>query len=193
MKMNNKGASRALATIILATGMVAGQAQAEAFKGNDEATNAYCERYRQNGIAEKQAELEKHIPKPANEYFSTNTCLDQIMNTRVNIFTMGSLDGLLEKIINMATNRACSAVLGVWNERVGAANQVLGTRVNVPYVGTVGGTSVGYGYGGSPVAINGKPATTESIQQTTQPVQDAGGQTQSAFDRATERIKNIFR
>jgi hypothetical protein len=115
------------------------------------------------------------------------------MNTRVNIFTMGSLDGLLEKIINMATNRACSAVLGVWNERVGAANQVLGTRVNVPYVGTVGGTSVGYGYGGSPVAINGKPATTESIQQTTQPVQDAGGQTQSAFDRATERIKNIFR
>lgn len=194
MKRNNKGASLALATVILAAGMVAGQAQAEAFKGNDEATSAYCERYRQNGVAEKQAELERHIPKPANEYFSTNTCLDQIMNTRINIFTMDSLDGLLDKIINMATNRACSAVLGVWNDRVGAANQVLGTRVNVPYIGTVGGTTVGYGYGGSPVTVNGQPATPQTIQQsTTQSVQNANEQSQSALGRAAERIKNIFK
>lgn len=168
---------------------------ADAFQGNDESTRANCQRYRENITKAKEDELKSYIPQPANESFASGTCLDSIMNTRINIFTMGSLDGVLSKLMNMVSNRACGAVLGQWNQAVGQANGTLGTNVNVPYIGNVAGVGVGTGFGGSPVSVNGQSAGTSingyngNIQLQTQ----QAAPKQTALQSATSKFLNIFK
>lgn len=170
---------------------------AEAFQGNDESTRANCQRYRENITKAKEEELKSYIPQPANEAFATGTCLDSIMNTRINIFTMGSLDSILGNLMNMVTNRACNAVLGQWNQAVGKANGALGTNVNVPYVGNVAGVGIGTGFGGSPVNVNGQPAgtatTVSGINGNVQLNTPQAAPKQTALQSATSKFLNIFK
>lgn len=179
-----------LASAALISMIFSQTAHAQVFQGADESTRANCQQYRDNITHAKEEELKKYIPKPANEAFSTGTCLDAIMNTRINIFTMGSLDGILDRLMGMASNRACSAVMGSWNQAVGTANGTLGTNVNVPYLGTVGGTSVGTGFGGGPITVNNQAATINGINGQVETTQK---KSQSALDTAATKIKNIFK
>lgn len=184
---------RVKSKIVMLSAIVAMQIHLEAqaaFQGNDETTQAHCQRYRENTTAAKQKELEKYTPKPANEFYSEFSCLDKILNTRINIFTMPSLDGVLQGIMNAATNRACSAVMGGWNQAVGQANGTLGTAVNVPYVGNVSGGNIGYGADGTPITINGQAATTQTVQQQSQ---QAVTNNQSTFEAAKNKLINVFK
>ncbi|MFL9611160.1 hypothetical protein ACKF11_13825 [Methylobacillus sp. Pita2] len=157
-----------------------------AFTGTDAATQAYCERSRNNTTAAKNTQLERVIPRPANEYFSSGTCLDTIMNTRINIFTMGSVDGILKQLMNMAVNRACSAVMGAWNQTVNDVNGSIGTSVNVPYVGNVASAGVGTGFGGTPINVNGQATSATTVSDTI-----VGGS--SSASSSVESLRNIYR
>ncbi|PPC84818.1 MAG: hypothetical protein CTY35_00415 [Methylotenera sp.] len=163
---------------------------AYAFQGADEATQAHCQKYRDNTTQAKQNELDKYIPKPANEYYSTGTCLDSILNSRINIFTMGSLDSILQGVMNAATNRACQAVMGGWNQAVGQANGALGTAANLPYGGgTIGtGVNVGTGLSGAPITINGGSVN----QAATQPTSQIDSAT-AAVKSTANKLLDIFR
>lgn len=147
-------------TKLLLVTIVAGSLSQSSFAGSsfggaDEPTQAICAQVRANVLAKKQAEYIANTPKPANEFFSTQTCLDSILNTRINIFTSGGLDSILGTIIDQAKNKACSVVMGSWNEAINKANQTIGANVSLPYAGNILGVNVGTGIGGQPVNING--------------------------------------
>lgn len=123
----------------------------------------YAKKMQDNVVAAKQKELTELLPKPANEYFSTGTCIDAILNTRINIFTMPGLDQILDKVTQAVVNKACSFVLGSWNQVVSEVNNKVGTSVNVPYLGNVGGVGVGTGSGNTPITINGSSVTSSTV------------------------------
>lgn len=124
----------------------------------------YAKKMQDNVVAAKQKELTELLPKPANEYFSTGTCIDTILNTRINIFTFPGLDQILDKVTQAVVNKACSFVLGSWNQVVSDVNTKVGTSVNVPYIGNVGSVGVGSGAAGStPITINGSSVTTSTV------------------------------
>jgi len=187
------GLKQSLVAMLLAgLVMIPSMASADGgFTGTDAATTANCQRYRDNTTAQKQAELQKYVPQPANEFFTSSTCLDSILNTRINIFTMGSLDSILSQLMNMVTSRACAAVMGAWNNTVGQANQTLGTNVNVPYVGNIGGVGVGStgsgGFGGSPITVNNQSANTAVLVNT---VSSTASSTASSVSSAATSATN---
>lgn len=181
--MRTKRLQLALVLFLIANQSMADALPSGTFAGTDATTQAYCERNRMNTTSAKNTQLERVIPKPANEYFSTSTCLDTILNTRINIFTLGSLDGILKQLMNMAVNRACGAVMGAWNQTVSDVNGAIGTSVNVPYVGNVGNVGVGTGFGGGPINVNGQSASVETVTG----VLDTGGSS------SVQPIANIYR
>lgn len=165
-------------------------ANAAGFQGVDETTTAHCKAMRDNVTAKKTRELEAVVPKPANEYYSTGTCLDSILNTRINVFTLPSLDVILDRLQGLVVNRACSAVLGAWNEQVTKANTTIGTTATVPYIGTVGSINVNSSSGNSPININNGNGIDLGNANTTVSTQTSNVVTQT--NTAVDKIKNLF-
>lgn len=191
---------------VLLTLSLAGQVQAAGYTASD-----YNQRLRDcvnnqlstnRGLAVNQSLATQ--PKPAAQSFTTGTCLDNILNTRINIFSFGGLDGILDAIIKKVQDKACAAVMSQWNQTVGSVNQqlggTLGGNIPLPYdLGTIQGASGGVrvGTGGSSssggiITYNGSAVNSGTAGQIGTQVQSGINQNTNTASKVTTAISNTF-
>lgn len=105
--------------------------------GTDAACYSNCLAAENVRLAMLNDQIEAIKPTPASERFRTGTCLDAILNTGVGFtFSVPTLSGVIQDMINKAMNAACNAVNQQFSQMMGAVNQKIGTSVNMPIYGS---------------------------------------------------------
>lgn len=102
-------------------------------------------------VASKQA-LENQIPMiNPSMVLSQLSCIDNILNTRVNIGIFFNIDSIINSLIGQAINRICNAVNSQWDRLMSNVNSQLNltgvNRIQFPYGS--GGINIGFGQGSS--------------------------------------------